>query len=66
MGERNGKQLELRVTETRQGVDTQKRSCWRALLLAVLLSECKGITEKISRRTAVWSTMPLEKNSLGL
>ena len=33
-------------------------------LLAVS-SECKGITGKISGRTAVWSTVPSE-NSLGL
>lgn len=65
-GRMNGKQLEFRVRKTRQEVDTQKCPCWTGLLLTALLSECTRITEKISMRTAAWSTMPLEKNSLGL
>lgn len=65
-GRTNGKQLEFRVRKTRQEVDTQKCPCWTGLLLTVLLSECARITGKISMRTAVWFTMPLEKNSLGL
>lgn len=65
MEERAGRQLNLRVTKTWQRLETQSYLCWMASE-AVLLSECKGITEKISMRTAGLSTKPVWKNSLGL
>lgn len=67
--ERNGrkKQEAVRV----EGYKNKARSRYAEELLLdsaslAVLSECKGITGKISGRTAVWSTMPSEKNSLGL